>query len=198
MTLFTAPFWNADRPVWCITTTTGEKLWPYSPALLPRDKRYELQVGLKYFDTPAKKARPCKAWPRPDPERVALTLNLGSLDAAGVPTGQGLILTPWLVTKPGATTKAEIQFAAQNPIHRVPICRYLAETAAFSLETARIWDNDKDVRVRRARPGNHAYTFEKRFEVFVVWVQTVCRVSAPCTRVVYARLRRTDAAGVEL
>lgn len=138
---------------------------------------------MKYFDTPGKKARPCKAWPRPDPERVALTLNLGSLDAAGVPTGQGLILTPWLVTKPGATTKAEIQFA---------------ETAAFSLETARIWDNDKDVRVRRARPGNHAYTFEKRFEVFVVWVQTVCRVSAPCTRAVYARLRRTGAAGVEL
>jgi len=125
MTLFTAPSWNADRPVWCITTTTGEKLWPYSPALLPRDKRYELQVGLKYFDTPAKKARPCKAWPRPDPERVALTLNLGSLDAAGVPTGQGLILTPWLVNlapqrRPKSNSQLKIRFIAYQSVDTSP------------------------------------------------------------------------------
>lgn len=175
-------FWNeghylsfgltpAGHPKITYTESTDDAVRDFLPAdlrtSLPRQLQLEIAVRGK-----------AKSWVRPTSRSTVWRLLVGDLGQTGLPLAENVRLYGYelLDTSLLDRTNRTAVFLPKSAIVTHPSClkplqRCPSEPVVFSLANSRAWDRDPEVKHRKPKEGETDWTYERRFQVFISWLQ---------------------------
>jgi hypothetical protein len=119
-------------------------------------------------------------WERPPYGSIVWSLEAGLLNDKGLPTAENVVLRGYQLldtTLLNREDKQNIflpkQAAIALPDSLRPLKRVPGENVVFSLQSARAWDQDVNVKRRKPKAGGTYWSYELRFLCFVAWL-TFC------------------------
>jgi hypothetical protein len=134
---------------------------------LPR--RLELEIGVR---------GKAGSWTRPPTGSAVWRLEIGELDAQGLPDMANVMLFGYQVLDTALLDRTDPSkvFLPRSAVVVKPSCiqplqRCPNESLVFSLLSAREWDRDLEIKHQKTKQGDIPWTYQLRFQVFVSWLR---------------------------